>query len=1284
MATVPPLESLISRWHELRRQGKVQSPEELCADCPERLEELKRHLQTIGAGGATPVGDDDARHSAGILPPSPAQPEAVLTGVEVSGYEVLGELGRGGMGVVYRARQTNLNRLVALKMILAGAHAGADDRQRFLAEAEAVARLQHPNIVQIYETGEAGGHPFFSLEYCPGGSLAAKLAGTPQPPPPAARLVEVLARTVQAAHAAGVVHRDLNPANVLLAADGTPKITDFGLAKKLGQVGQTQSGAILGTPSYMAPEQAAGRGKEVGPAADVYALGAILYECLTGRPPFKAATPLDTVLQVLAEEPVPPGRLVPGLPRDLETVCLKCLQKDPARRYGSAEALAEDLRRFVEGRPILARPVGRLERAAKWVRRNPVLSGMAAVLVLALLGGAGVSTGFGIAARQQAEVAKTNEADAVAKGKELATANESLTRTTEDLQRSRDELETTLARSLLRPLGVEGSNRPMTEPEWEALWELATNHRGRLGYRFVEEASRSLLTSRQLRDRAALALSVAVGLDEARRAEVEALLMARLDDPTLGDEQKQDLALAASALDRLSRPAAARTARQLTRALTDAKGPDARIRLARHLSSVATGLEPRDADPAANALVRAMKDSIKNPNGLAELALSLASVAARLEPRDAATTTGQAATILVQAMKGTKDPFALQELAPALSAVAPRLEPRDAATAAAMLVQFLKNTKNPVTLEELAKSLSVVAARLEPRDAANEAAQAATILVQAMKDIDPTSLPWLARGLSAVLARLEPKDASTLGVQAATILIQAMKDTKNPFTLQPLAPALSRVLARLGPKDAAQIVATLIQAFKEANDSYVLDWLGRNLSAVAARLEPGDAATAATILVQLLKDTKNPFTLQRLAQTLSVVVARLEPRDVATTAAPAATMLVQAMKDTKNPRVLMILSPALSALLARLGPREAATTAAPAAIMLIQAMKDTKDPRVLAALALALAPVAASLEPRDAAAVTAPAATALVQPMKDTRDPRVLAALAHSLSGLLARLGPRDAATIGEPAAITLVQAMKDTKDPFALSLLAQGLSALAGRLGPKAAASTSGQAAPTLVHAIKDSTKNPNGLAELVQGLSALAAHLEAKDAVPAATTLIQVMKDTKDQYKLQRLAQGLSALAARLEPTDAAIIAGQGATTFVAWTTSMDFNRAYLQYRTQYLLELLNTVPGAEIPSRSATAAAAVAFPAGTGHALAALTLIIPAAEPPPCLLSTQQLVDLLKMPTCIGDIRRVILDQLGNRYHRTFGNAWEFVYFAQEQNLGLDFTTPPQRPEPAAPAR
>lgn len=317
----------------------------------------------------------------------------------IPGYAIAGVLGRGGMGVVYEARHLALKRTVALKMVLAGGHAGPSELARFRIEAEAVARLQHPNIVQIHEIGEADGHPYCALEYIAGGNLAKRLGGQPLATREAARLVEALARAMQLAHSRNVVHRDLKPANVLLAADGTPKVTDFGLARQLDDDrGQTQVGSVVGTPNYMAPEQAAGEAHTAGPAADVYALGAILYECLTSRPPFRGATVAETLEQVRTKEPEPPRRLRPNVPRDLETICLKCLRKEPERRYASAEALAEDLRRWAAGEPIAARPVGSLERTALWIRRKPARAGV--VLALLLLGIAVVTFGAVIAVRE--------------------------------------------------------------------------------------------------------------------------------------------------------------------------------------------------------------------------------------------------------------------------------------------------------------------------------------------------------------------------------------------------------------------------------------------------------------------------------------------------------------------------------------------------------------------------------------------------------------------------------------------------------------------------------------------------------------------------------------------------------------------------------------------------------------------------------------------------------------------------------------------------------------------
>jgi serine/threonine-protein kinase len=373
---------------EMLDSGKT--PEEVCRDCPELLPEVRQRWQefcrfdaqvrTLLPGLETPPDADRV---------APVPPPAGLP--QVPGYEVEAVLGSGGMGVVYKARQHRLDRSVALKMLIAGPFAGSEELGRFRREIAALACLRHANIVPVYDAGDVEGRPYFTMELLEGGSLAQKLSGTPQPAREAAALVTTLAAAVQVLHQGGIVHRDLKPANILLSTDGTPKIADFGLARRLeGGTGLTRSGVPMGTPSYMAPEQARGQARAIGPAVDVYALGAILYELLTGRPPFRAETAVETVRQVIDQEPVPPARLNARVPRDLETICLKCLRKDPGTRYGTAAQLADDLGRFLRHEPIQARPTGRVEYFVRWVRRRPAAAGLlAAVVLLLLVGGVG-------------------------------------------------------------------------------------------------------------------------------------------------------------------------------------------------------------------------------------------------------------------------------------------------------------------------------------------------------------------------------------------------------------------------------------------------------------------------------------------------------------------------------------------------------------------------------------------------------------------------------------------------------------------------------------------------------------------------------------------------------------------------------------------------------------------------------------------------------------------------------------------------------------------------------
>lgn len=359
------------------------TPEEVCAECPELLPVVCERWREICR-----MRDQlDALLPVGLPRRLPTIPSGEPPLAEVPGYEIQAVLGRGGMGVVFKARHLRLKRIVALKMTLAGAFAGARERERFQREAELVAALGHPNVVQIHDVSEFQGKPFFTMEYLEGGSLSEKLAGAPLPVREAAAVLAPLAEAVHAAHSGGIVHRDLKPSNVLLSADGTPKISDFGLARRLGgEAGLTHTGACLGTPSYMAPEQARGLSDAAGPAADIYALGAILYEMLTGRPPFRAESAAETVDQLLNQEPVSPSQLNGSVPRAMETVCLMCLRKEPERRYASAAELAADLRRFLRHEPILAKPPGPVERLSHWIRRHQSLAAsLSAVAVLLLV-----------------------------------------------------------------------------------------------------------------------------------------------------------------------------------------------------------------------------------------------------------------------------------------------------------------------------------------------------------------------------------------------------------------------------------------------------------------------------------------------------------------------------------------------------------------------------------------------------------------------------------------------------------------------------------------------------------------------------------------------------------------------------------------------------------------------------------------------------------------------------------------------------------------------------------
>jgi hypothetical protein len=1063
------------------------TPEEVCVACPELLPVVSGRWRQICRARAEldallPIWPH------GSLPTMP--PEEVLP--QVPGYEVESILGRGGMGVVYKARHLALKRTVALKMLAAG-HPHPAERARFRAEAEAVARLQHPNVVQIHEVGESDGRPFIALEYVAGGSLAGRLAARPLPPRDAARLVAALAEAMHLAHSRNLVHRDLKPANVLLAGESDapagqcqPKVTDFGLVRQLdADAGQTFEGEVMGTPSYLAPEQAEGRTRSPGPAVDVYGLGAILYECLTGRPPFRGATPIETLEQVRSQEPAAPSSLNREAPRDLETICLKCLRKEPEQRYSSARELADDLERFVRGEPVAARPVGGLERAAMWVRRNPTVAGLSSVAALSVMAGAVLSLLFGVEARRKADELQQQTIQLKA---QTCLAQENARRAEENAKETGRELVTGLLISIGRKKHRLGD--PLDAAEADAMRRLRTSP-APLRLQFLETALHDPETARRVGRRADWIVQAIVGCDRALRAEVARLVVRRIQEPSA----PQNVRLAC-----------------------------AQLGLALNLADRAW------AEHSADALLGSLRDPLVDRTDYLALAQALAAVCERLPPDQAANYAAQATAVLVTRLQDRLAPVDHKQLGQAVVALSPRLDATAATWAASDIAPLIrKSNLHPSTWPSISRALAAVCRRLPPPAAASYVNETLDFVLAARgATTDKTHWGFHASALGALGERLDA--ARVARVAEAIVGTLSDGEVHLVFVALGLAEATEHLDAEGSLRTAEQLVLVLRNSKENSGDPELLKPL---LLSVCRRLDAAGTARVSEAMVAAVRDCRTSIHVHALfAHVFVVLCGRLDEARATSLEDALVGALVADLADAKYSPSRSLLGRALASVCGRPG----ASPSPSGAEALVAAIRDPQTPLgALKPLAEALAVAGRKLVPAEAALHANQAVAMLGSLWVAKKAPGERAVIAGALAAVWTFLGPDEAVAHATRTADELQDAFRNTDATMEHHSLALALAEVCGHLTPAERVKRTNAVADALIAALRKPGTDYLTLRLLSETLAALSLSLDRPGTVRVADAQVTVLGENDFRtYQYDFCEGAFKKVAARLEEPD------------------------------------------------------------------------------------------------------------------------------------------------------